>query len=214
MFFCCARMEKLCKQIYNAKSAIEVNAIVVQNYHPWTQAEFEVAFMHQQTSDFKNNVPSSLLPAVLWDVIVAYAVANMTEFIETVANSLAVTNNLVALSLVVPNLCASNVPRFVQSIVTSTNINVPSAVFLIVFCKTFGETGLKLICQSISRTAFYAHQPDTFPLRSVLLHCFFELNMISLEAASSQCADFNKLQFAKQFGTLKGFPSNAELSAS
>jgi hypothetical protein len=43
-----------------------------------------------------------------------------------------------------------------------------------------------------------------FPLRSVLLSCFFELDMISLQKPS-QCTDFNKLQFAKQFGTLKGF---------
>jgi hypothetical protein len=154
----------------------------VQNFHPWTEVEFKVAFLHQKTSELKRNLHCSLLPAVLWDVIVAYGVAEYEEVIQTM------TNHMVALTLFVTTFEVLNVPQIVQCIVNARNMTVTNAVFLIVFCKTFGQTGLKLICKSISQTASFIPQPCTFPLRSVLLHCFLELDMLFIgESITVRC---------------------------
>jgi hypothetical protein len=188
-------MDVLCAQVCQADSAEafdEVVGLLPTNYHPWTQSEFNQAFIAQETEQLKKNMISSNLPFVLCDVIVSYALPSMTALLKDVLAHMASTG--------VRYIPEEDVPQIVRNIL-GFPVHKRDAGFLALLCSTFGKVGLKLVLESMQDIPS-GNYGNSVPLRTVLLCCMYEVGLVSVEACAG-CQGFDKVQYVKKYGKYK-----------
>jgi hypothetical protein len=158
-------------------------ALFKDKYREWTYDEFEEKVSVQSTLQIKNHMPCKL-PAVITDIIASYAILAMSE-------SLQKCPALFGYYM----LFGADIPTRVRAMLTHT-VEITNALFLIFLCRYFGAVGLRLISESIKSVPQFPTTGQTIPLRTTLLYCMYELNMISFEAGFSH-EGFFQLDAAK-----------------